>query len=598
MATRNILSRAVLGCVPALLSLALASCAVDPAFDPKSPSRGPGQFVGRDAPLNEVFSGGVSPTPAPNPAPNPDGLCDADCHAYCESLDLQNPVDVALCPSIWGVGKATRPIDEVEACRRLYADLAGYFPSLYEIERSCVGQDLGEVARRIIRTQDYVDVQRRLWADRLRYNDLVVNVERIFDADDVVQKTYRGLLRYDEMVHVMSAHPVLTRRYDSAGDRVEALFVTFFGRPPFENERADMAKLYTLWVNGYFDHPVLGVRVPDAYIEHRCVDEEGRVDPATQGACTSILWGYYPVILEPTFRAVGNRTLSENLTREEWELLQTPGRILTTFEATWEHAAAEVLRQYLGYDLTELRNTVQKPLVEYLFAHHGDVRALHYAVVTSQIYLQSSKCSDEECDPDAPTERLLFGPLKQADAEVWLDSIARFGGEKMGRCDFRITNPREWIESSPWGFDLVANSRWSVSPDGSIDRRYVDVAQTLGGCPDNQVSSRFTAVSILNTATQEAFVGSLCNPWMREGRGVPVDRLIPDGTSPSTQIDAAGAEAIVEFQTRLFFARPATADERATAATAQGACGAFCTYEQFARAACYALLSSSEMLFY
>src|SRR5690606_29008420 len=268
MATRNILSRAVLGCVPALLSLALASCAVDPAFDPKSPSRGPGQFVGRDAPLNEVFSGGVSPTPAPNPAPNPDGLCDADCHAYCESLDLQNPVDVALCPSIWGVGKATRPIDEVEACRRLYADLAGYFPSLYEIERSCVGQDLGEVARRIIRTQDYVDVQRRLWADRLRYNDLVVNVERIFDADDVVQKTYRGLLRYDEMVHVMSAHPVLTRRYDSAGDRVEALFVTFFGRPPFENERADMAKLYTLWVNGYFDHPVLGVRVPDAYIEH------------------------------------------------------------------------------------------------------------------------------------------------------------------------------------------------------------------------------------------------------------------------------------------------------------------------------------------
>jgi len=116
--------------------------------------------------------------PDPNPDPNPDGLCDADCHAYCESLDLQNPVDVALCPSIWGVGKATRPIDEVEACRRLYADLAGYFPSLYEIERSCVGQDLGEVARRIIRTQDYVDVQRRLWADRLRYNDLVVNVER------------------------------------------------------------------------------------------------------------------------------------------------------------------------------------------------------------------------------------------------------------------------------------------------------------------------------------------------------------------------------------------------------------------------------------
>src|SRR5690606_342146 len=102
--------------------------------------------------------------------------------------------------------------------------------------------------------------------------------------------------------------------------------------------------------------------------------------------CTSILWGYNQVVLEPTFRSVGNRTFSENLSAEEWKLLQTPGRILTSFEASWEHAAAEVLRQYLGYDLASLRNATLKPLVEYLFDHDGDIRALHYATVTSQAY--------------------------------------------------------------------------------------------------------------------------------------------------------------------------------------------------------------------
>src|SRR5690606_29966630 len=97
-------------------------------------------------------------------------------------------------------------------------------------------------------------------------------------------------------------------------------------------------------------------------------------------------------------------------------------RILTSFEATWEHAAAEVLRQYLGYDVGSAHSAVLKPLVEYLFEHHGDVRALHYAVVTSQLYLQSSKCGDEECDPGVAVERTRFGPLKQADAQTWIDS--------------------------------------------------------------------------------------------------------------------------------------------------------------------------------
>ena len=39
---------------------------------------------------------------------------------------------------------------------------------------------------------------------------------------------------------------------------------------------------------------------------------------------------------------------------------------------------------------------------------------------------------------------------------------------------------------------------------------YRDLARTLGGCPTNEVSSRFTTVSILNTALQEVVALEVC----------------------------------------------------------------------------------------
>lgn len=581
----------------AVLTLTLISCKDEPLFDPATPARGPGQFVGRDVPLNQDFSGGVSSSrPTANPNPPSDGRCDADCQRYCDNLELANPLDRALCPTLWGVGRETRPVDEIELCRRLYADLAGYLPSLYEIERSCIGVDKDVLVKRLIFSEDFVRKQRQRWADRLQYNDQTVNFERIYDADDVVTKTYRGLLRYDEMVHVMSAHPVLTRRFDSPGDRVEALFTTFLGRPPYENERADLAKLYVLFYNGEFVHPVLGARVPDSYIQHSCVNEEGNVDPNTQGACTSILFGYNAVILEPDFRAIDNRTFVENLTADEWRLLQTPGRIITTFEAAWEHAIAEIFRDYLGYDLATLRSESLAPMIAYLFEHHGDIRAAHYAVVTSQLYLQSADCSEGSCEEDPPLYEI--GPLKQIDAEVFLDSILRFTGQTMGRCDFRLPTAMNWLEQSPAGVDLVHYSLWKLNEEGRLDRRYAELAQTLGGCPDNQTSARFRSISILNTATQESFVASLCNPSMQPESGVPASNLLPAGMDPALEANEDDAERIRDHQSRLFFARPASIEELDEARAAREGCGHFCTREEFARASCYALLTSSEMLFY
>jgi hypothetical protein len=61
------------------------------------------------------------------------------------------------------------------------------------------------------------------------------------------------------------------------------------GRPPLGNERSDLARLYTLWYNDYYNHPELKVRLPDAFIDFECVSDEGEVDEESKGECTSIL---------------------------------------------------------------------------------------------------------------------------------------------------------------------------------------------------------------------------------------------------------------------------------------------------------------------
>jgi hypothetical protein len=59
------------------------------------------------------------------------------------------------------------------------------------------------------------------------------------------------------------------------------------------------------------------------------------------------------------------------------------------------------------------------------------------------------------------------------------------------------------------------------------------------------------------------------------------------------------AEKIYKYQLALFFGRSSTAEEETSARTHGATCAAGqCTAEQFARPVCYALLSSSEMLFY
>lgn len=587
--------RQVLGV--ALSILALGCNSPDVHFNSDNPARGPAELLGDRTPLNNKFKGGASDEP--QAAVTTQALtgelppCDRACRDYCAGLSLNNPLDEGVCPGLWGLGLTTQAINRDEACRRLHVDLLGVLPTRSQVKSSCGDKPWGQVVAEMLADPRFVFVQQRRWADKLRYNNEAVSVERIYDADALVRMLYEGRIAYDEFASIISAHPVLTRRYDNAGDTAEALFNLFLGRPPYEDERSDMARLYTLWGNGYYDHPALGMRLPDAVIRYQCIDDNGAVDPLTKGECTSVLWGYHELIMTPDYRSQEDELWSGLLTAEEWSALQEPGRIIASQQGFWERVVDEVLRDYLGYDAATGIPETREALVAYLLEHQGDIRALHYAIVTSQLYLQSNTGST------ATDHRHTYGPLKQIAVEPWIDTIKATTGYDLSDCDHRIPDPDRMLDSdSVAAYDLVADSRWEIGERG-VREDYMNLARTLGGCPDNSAFGRFTTISILTTATQEGFVARVCNASNDSRQGAAIEKLLPKDMTASKALDADTAEAIMRFQVGRFFGRGARSDEVNEARDVATSCSPKpCRAEDFARPLCYALLSSSEMLFY
>lgn len=582
------------------LSLALTvlplGCSEEPlAFDPDNPARGPSELLpSNDKAPTDEFAGGRDQTPEvfATADGNPLSVCDADCQAHCDAQNFTNPANVGLCPSLWGLGLAGTPVDEAEACRRLFADTLGRLPSYDELARECIGKNWNDVVAKVLASKDFVRVNRRVWADVLRYDTEAISVERIFDMDRIVTALYEGRIAYDHFAAITSAHPVLTRRYDTERDRAEAAIWTFLGRPPFGNESADLGRLYHLWQNDYYDHPQLGVRLPDAYVRYSCLTQAGE--------CTSTEFGFDQVVLQPDTRAieVNDRLMmwSGFLSAKEWEKLQAPGRLLAQQWAFWEHAVNVVLNQYLNYPLATQVPEVGERLTRYLVDHNGDIRSVHYAVLTSHAYLQSTSGAS----PDAPA--YAHGPLKQTEAETWVDSLNALTGAEMQKCDIRINRPRDFLrDGSPYGLALVQQSDWTLNNNmDGVRQSYADLVRALGGCPDNSQGGRFKITSVLTTANQLNHAGQLCDPSNEGSRQrVNVERLLPSGVDRASATSEELAADIFDHQTRLFLGRKATAEELERARVHGANCAATrCSAEEFARPVCFALLSSAEMLFY
>jgi len=581
------------------------ACGADPApFSAQSPARGPSELLGDLQPVtNGAFAGGDDAAPTARVLADGEAVqegCDDACHAYCDSLALQNPINKGACASLWGKGIPSTPVIPEEACRRLFADTLGRLPSLSELQQSCLGKPWSEVVHRLVNSDEFVRINRRQWADRLGYNTQSVSVERVYDMDRIVTALAEGRLAYDQFASVVSAHPVLMRSYETEGDRAEALFWLFLGRPPFGDEKSDVGRLYHLWDNNYYDHPELGARLPDAWIRYRCVDENGKPNPATVGECTSTTFGTEQVILSQDTRAVeiqGNMMMwSGFLSPKEWAKLQIPGKLISKEWLFWEHAVNVALNQYFGYELATAIPEVGEQLVRYLIDNEGDVRSLHYAILTSTLYLQSATGSGD------PTLRYTYGPFKQTDAETWVDSLDRMTGRAASKCDIRLNRPRDFLDNaSPYGIALVADSDWQLNPElTDVKRGYADLVRTLGGCPDNSQGGRFKIVSVLTTANQLNYAGQLCDPGgERSERRAKISGLLPSGVGADAAITEDLAAQIIAHQTELFFGRTATETELTRAREHGTSCAlGHCSAEEFARPVCFALLSSSEMIFY
>lgn len=589
-----------LACMAAIVAM-VAACD-DPTFNFDDPARGPADLVGGSQKVSDgAFFGGNDTVPRARAVDQiPDGSalpdCGPTCEAYCEALNLTNPVNRGVCMSLWGVGLEPQPIVKVEACRRLFVDLVGRFPTRDEVVDTCDGKTWGEVALNLLSRPEFVQVNQKRWSDRLAYDTQAVSIERIYDIDKLVGKLYRGEISYDQFGAVVSAHPVLTRRFATPEDRTDFAYQLFFGRPPLGSEGADMSRLYASWYPGYYDHPQLQMRLPDAHVQFPCVGDDGEVVDELRAECTSTLYGdITEVLLTPDIRARfderGNLTMwSGILKANEWAKLQAPGQLMATQPIFWEKAVDDVLSQYLDYDLGNLVPTVRDELVRYFLEYGGDMRALHFAVVTSVPYLQSATNDSQT------SYRWTFGPLRQIDAEAWVDSMKAMVDYDIGDCDHRLTRPGDFLETRTIaGVALVERSRWRFDEDG-IDFRYRNVTRGLGGCPDNSVGGRFKIVSILTTAQQLNFVNEVCDP-AGEGGGADISALLPQGVAPNAGVTPEMAGQIYAHQVARFYGRLTPADELAEAKAFGAECNG-CTATQFARPTCFALLSSAEMLFY
>lgn len=601
-----------MGVALALLALGGTSGCGRHSPDPAEPGRGPGALVGNGEP---VFSGGYAagdealPAVAPRtpPAPNAPVVCDLECRAHCDGAQLAHPVHRAACGRLWGVGLAPKAISQVEACRRLWADMAGRFPDPKELSR-CVEEPWSKTVQERLDSPEFVELAQRRFADLFLYNHRAVNIERIFDLDLLVAKTYRGLVSWDQFAAVVSAHPAFVRRYDSGPDRVDALFRLFLGRPPSSPEQVDLSRSYRVWENGYIDHAFLG-RVPDAVISFPCVAQNGQPDPAKAGMCTSSRWGEHEVIIVKDRRAARKDDEPEGamwsgyLRSEEWERLQTPGKIVASMPEFWERAAEMVLSVYFGdrhsggpyYDVATEIPGLRSALARYLVDHNADIRSLHFAVATSVLYRQSAKADQSSAFP------WTYGPLKQIDAEGWLASVAGPQREGLLPCDRRISFPDDFLTAegaNGWTRTLVRHSQWKVDEKGRARMRDANLLRNLGGCPTRESGPSFRAVSIVNAALQEGFVREIC-AGKEEGLHFSRDWLLGSGGQERAALSESRARAILETQSLHFLGRAATDEDWQELLPHAKSCMARrCTELQFAQPLCFALLTGAEVLFY
>lgn len=539
-----------------------------------------------------------------------------------------NPLDASLCADFAAQGYAPVEAERVELCTRLSVDMLGVRPTTEWIETACAPRKIYDVVVSLQHTTAYRETQRRRWADRFHYNDLLVDVKSIHDLDALVDRLYRADLGYGQFAEQALSHPGFVGRYIGYGqpDAVaDAAFRAFLGRPATAPERNDLAALWRPWISN------------QVVVEAGAATDAGSSAAGGVPACppnadgVGCYYGYGAApMVDPQACAAGVRncestllgdaTLSfpangrtdpiavEDLTFEDWAALRAPGRLFIEQPMFWEAEVDDVLQRYLGYDLGTQHPEARQALIHFFKGTGGDVTRLERAVLTSWAYRQSA--TEDPAHPRPPSlqnDPIAWGPTKLMIPESWLRSMGQLTGGNPGDCDWRYPNLPDWYYPGMYYGDgtpqatadldaLLADVKYPKTADGRFDGSFRDTASSMGGCPGTldyasfTTTTRTTTMGLLTSVSQEESIVKMC---LLD----PADALVPPRID-RTATDDSSIDAVVAHGLTLAEGRAPSADEVAdTARRLRQACPR-CAAETVARNLCAGLTGGLDFIFY
>ncbi|MDB4965632.1 MAG: hypothetical protein JWN44_1321 [Myxococcales bacterium] len=497
-----------------------------------------------------------------------------------------NVVDAVVAPMLQKDGVKPTVAGDTELCRRYAIDLSGVAPSWDEYVAHCRGKSPSEIVDYFMAQPDYVRVNQRLWADAFQYDNRTVWYQYLQDLDAQVGALYRGELGYPDFAAIAMTHPAFVGEF--VGENVVAYgYQALLGRDALPEERSDMLSLYRMWRSRpAYDASIGAFRYNACASDADC--SAGRTcQPLPSGAskvCTDTS-NYRELYLEPracagAFGAINCTSAAHDasailagsapialgdLTADQWNVVRTPGRVITQQRYFYEAAADRTLAKYLGWwhlgvELPGYEIPAVRQALATLLAQKGDLRAMERELLTSVLYTMPADNSG------ADTVLWHHGPTKQMIAESWIDSVGKFTGVALGACDWRYP-----LQSLRW---LPASL---FPPAGALPSfAYQATARTMGGCPDQKTQSRYTDVGVLYAMEQRSLLAAACSD-----------------KSASKVAAAASATALVQSAYREALTWDPPADElKAVAATLPA--GDKPTAQQL----CQAILRSSRFLFY
>src|SRR5262245_8188291 len=117
-----------------------------------------------------------------------------------------NPIDHILVPMLRERGPPIRQAPAAELCRRLAVDLLDRLPTVEE-QAACEARSPSERVDAFMATDDYVRSQRRLWAFRAGYDDVLTWWRHIVEMDELAARLAKGEINYPNFVGQLVVHP-------------------------------------------------------------------------------------------------------------------------------------------------------------------------------------------------------------------------------------------------------------------------------------------------------------------------------------------------------------------------------------------------------